>query len=201
MMVKSFKVLAQHICIYTNVGWISKAAHQHTCSMVWQVHMYLNRSPILPLLKKQTIPQSKGFDIDPEAVPVCVCSYHGPTDRGSAVVNLYPFTNQTEDSAAAANTSAGPGLQLFNLTMSNIAVPSMNITNYMCSHIEVPVTEKHHIIRWDLSVMCILFSSRVWGAAMCEKIFIYLDLCVAASCSRRWLAGHSLRPNHVPKSQ
>lgn len=78
---------------------------------------------------------------------VCTRSYHGAINRGSAVLTLYPFANQTDDSETAANAEADPDLKTFNLTMPNVAIPSVNVTNYMCSHVEVPVSGKQHIVR------------------------------------------------------
>ncbi|MEW5300768.1 MAG: hypothetical protein WDW36_003674 [Sanguina aurantia] len=75
-------------------------------------------------------------------------SYHGAINRGSSVLTLHPFANQTDGSQTAADAAADHDLKTFNLTMPNVAIPSVNVTNYMCSHVEVPVSGKQHIVRY-----------------------------------------------------
>lgn len=63
------------------------------------------------------------------------------------MLTLHPFANQTDGSQTAADAAADHDLKTFNLTMPNVAIPSVNVTNYMCSHVEVPVSGKQHIVR------------------------------------------------------
>lgn len=146
------------------------------------------------------------------------CSYHGPTDRGSTVLNLHPFDNQTDTSETAASTNADPGLQLFNLTMPNISVPSVNITNYMCSHFEVPVLGKQHIVRWETTwlvdpqtgrmqwvlLLCPMPHSFVLAKAMIKTFLPYKSLemsLFATRCGSVNAYIHHKQPNHQLPSE
>ncbi|ORY33880.1 PHM/PNGase F [Rhizoclosmatium globosum] len=81
--------------------------------------------------------------------------YHGPNNRGNAVVTLYPATanstvgiQKAKALKAVKQLAATSNLNTVSIQFPNVTVPS-TLTSYLCVHFELPSDQKYHVVQYE----------------------------------------------------
>ncbi|KAI9347697.1 PHM/PNGase F domain-containing protein [Obelidium mucronatum] len=84
--------------------------------------------------------------------------YHGTSNRGNAIVTLYPNAinslaskAKAKAKASVASLKASSDLKSVSILFPNVTIPAEQ-TTYLCTHFEAPADRKYHVVQYEALV-------------------------------------------------